>query len=113
MNELTAIVSPNAHAIAAMLLTVATLYAFTREHIPLEISSLGLIAVLAVGFALFPFAGLEPTDFFSGFGHEALIAVCALMVLGQGLVHTGALEPVGRVLGRLWGVLRFSPCSLP
>jgi len=103
MNELTAIVSPNAHAIVAMLLTVATLYAFTREHIPLEISSLGLIAVLAVGFALFPFKGLEPTDFFSGFGHEALIAVCALMVLGQGLVHTGALEPVGRILGRLWG----------
>ncbi|MCZ6642188.1 MAG: SLC13 family permease [Gammaproteobacteria bacterium] len=86
-----------------MLLTVVTLYAFTRDRIPLEISSLGLIAVLAVGFSLFPFEGLEPTDFFSGFGHEALIAVCALMVLGQGLVHTGALEPVGRVLGRLWG----------
>ncbi|TDJ26733.1 MAG: SLC13 family permease [Gammaproteobacteria bacterium] len=103
MNELAPIVSPNAHAIAAMLLTVVTLYLFTRERFPLEISSLGLIAVLAVGFALFPFAGLEPTDFFSGFGHEALIAVCALMVLGQGLVHTGALEPVGRVLGRLWG----------
>ncbi len=103
MNELAPIVSPNAHAIAAMLLTVVTLYLFTRERFPLEISSLGLIAVLAVGFALFPFPGLEPTDFFSGFGHEALIAVCALMVLGQGLVHTGALEPVGRVLGRLWG----------
>ncbi len=103
MNELAPIVSPNAHALAAMFLTVVTLYLFTRERFPLEISSLGLIAVLAVGFALFPFEGLEPTDFFSGFGHEALIAVCALMVLGQGLVHTGALEPVGRVLGRLWG----------
>ncbi|MEE9253697.1 MAG: SLC13 family permease, partial [Pseudomonadales bacterium] len=37
-----------------------------------------------------------------GLGHEALVAVCALMVVGQGLVRTGALEPVGRVLGKLW-----------
>ncbi len=107
MNELAPIVSPNAHAVAAMLLTVVALYLFTRDRIPLEISSLGLIAVLAVGFSLFPYEGLDPTDFFSGFGHEALIAVCALMVLGQGLVHTGALEPVGRALGRLWGQAPF------
>ncbi len=58
--------------------------------------------MLATGFALFPYAGVRPADFFAGFGHEALIAVCALMVLGQGLVRTGALEPIGRLLGRLW-----------
>ena len=97
------VAAPNAHAIATMLLTVLALWLFTRDRIPLELSSLGLIALLATGFSLFPFADIEPTNFFRGFAHEALIAVCALMVLGQGIVRTGALEPVGRFLGRIWG----------
>ncbi len=90
-----------------MVLTLIALILFTRDRIPLELSSLGLIAVLATGFALFPYPGVKPVDFFAGFAHEALIAVCALMVLGQGLVRTGALEPVGRLLGRLWGKAPF------
>ena len=88
---------------AMMALTVVALFLFTRERIPLELSSLALITTLASGFALFPYPGVDPVDFFSGFAHEALIAVCALMVLGQGLVRTGALEPIGRLLARAWG----------
>ena len=95
------------HGIAVMLLTVVALWAFTRDRMPLEITSLGLLVALAVGFSVFPYPGLEPTDFFHGLGHEALVAVCALMVVGQGLVATGALEPVGRVLGRIWGRMPF------
>lgn len=90
-----------------MALTVFILYLFTRDRIPLELTSLGLIAVLAGGFALFPYGGVDPADFFYGFAHEALIAVCALLVLGQGLVRTGALEPIGRLLGRIWGKAPF------
>jgi len=30
--------------------------------------------------------------------------VCALMVAGQGLVRTGALEPIGRTLAKLWRI---------
>ena len=90
-----------------MVLTVIALYLFTRDRIPLELTSLGLIAILAAFFTLFPYGGIQPTDFFAGFGHEALIAVCALMVLGQGLVRTGALEPIGRLLGRAWGKAPF------
>ncbi len=101
------ITTPDTHAIAMMVLTLIALLLFTRDRIPLELSSLGLIAVLASGFALFPYPGVAPADFFAGFAHEALIAVCALMVLGQGLVRTGALEPVGRLLGRIWGKAPF------
>lgn len=98
---------PNPHAGYVLLLTVLALALFTRERIALESASLGVLVALAVGFELFPFTGpngavLDPTSFFHGFGHEALVAVCALMVAGQGLVRTGALEPVGRLLGRLW-----------
>lgn len=102
---------PNLHALFSLVMMAVALFLFTRDRIRLEISSLAILIILALSFALFPFvdAGEEfdPTDFFQGFGHEALIAVCALMVLGQGLVNTGALSPVGRVLGKAWKISPF------
>jgi di/tricarboxylate transporter len=99
---------PDAHGIAVLILVVMALILFTREELPLETSSLAVLAALLLGFELFPYkvdgAALHATDFFSGFGHEALIAVCALMIAGQGLVRTGALEPLGRSLAGLWSV---------
>ena len=97
---------PNPHAIAALAMTVLALILFTREKIPLETSSLFVLVALIIGFGLFPFESplgpLKPSEFFHGFGHEALVAVCALMVAGQALVRTGALEPVARSLSRFW-----------
>lgn len=97
---------PNPHSIAVLALTVIALVLFSRDKIPLETSSLVVLVALTVGFHLWPFAGngktLHAADFFLGFGHEALIAVCALMVAGNGLVRTGALEPVGHWLARAW-----------
>uniref|UniRef100_UPI0040477864 SLC13 family permease n=1 Tax=Aliarcobacter sp. TaxID=2321116 RepID=UPI0040477864 len=101
------VTSINSHGIAVMLLTLLALFLFTREKIPLETSSLFILVSLTVGFTIFPYSyentQIHALDFFSGFGHEALIAVCALMIAGQGLVRTGALEPIGRVLSKLWG----------
>lgn len=92
----------NNHAIAVMLLTLFALFLFTREKLPLETSSLFIIVALTVGFTVFPYKEIHAEDFFSGFGHEALIAVCALMIAGQGLIRTGALEPFGRFLSKTW-----------
>ncbi len=65
-----------------------------------------VLVILTVGFEIFPYHGdagrVHATDFFAGFGHEALIAVCGLMIVGHGLVRTGALEPVGRLLAKAW-----------
>ena len=100
--------APDQHAIAVLILSVIALFLFTRERIPLETSSLLVIASLAIGFELFPYEyngyTLSTMQLFSGFGHEALIAVCALMIAGHGLVRTGALEPVGRSLAKLWRI---------
>ncbi len=98
---------PDIHALGVLLLTLLALILFTREKLPLQTSSLIVLVLVAVGFALFPYTGangetIHAVAFFHGFGHEALIAVCALMIAGQGLVRTGALEPIGRVLARLW-----------
>ncbi len=97
---------PSEHALAVLALTVVALFLFTREKIPLETSSLGVLVLLTVGFELFPYhygaQTLHAIEFFTGFGHEALVAVCGLMIVGHGLVRTGALEPVGRTLARMW-----------
>ncbi len=97
------------HAIWSLSLTVFALILFSRDRIPLETSSLLIIVLLAISFTLFPFTNdsdvvLNPVSFYSGFGHEALIAVCGLMVVGYGIVRTGALDPVGRGLAKLWAI---------
>lgn len=97
---------PNMHALAVMIMIVVALILFTRENIPMETTSLVVLVVLAVGFQIFPYEAdgqaIRPSDFFLGFGNRALIAVSALMIVGQGLIGTGALEPVGRFLAKLW-----------
>ena len=99
---------PNYHALAVLLITAFALYLFRREDTPLETSSLAVIAILCLMFALFPFyidgEHFEASSLFSGFGHEALVTVCALMIIGQGIVRTGALEPIGRYLAKLWKI---------
>jgi len=96
----------DAHAIAVLALTVFAFVLFARDDIAIETSSLLIVTLLATGFILFPYEAadgpLEPTDFFLGFGNEALVAICGLVMASQGLVRTGALAPLGRVVTRLW-----------
>ncbi len=97
---------PSYHALAAMALTVLMFVGFVRGRMSIEIVSLLTIAVIAVGLYFYPFPGtgkfysLELA--FGGFGHYALITICALMIMGRGLVVTGALEPAARLLERLF-----------
>ena len=99
---------PSYHALAAMVVTIMMFVAFARGRMPIEIISLLTIAVIAVGLYFFPLEGTEPTDglalAFSGFGHYALITICALMIMGRGLVVTGALEPAARVLEQVFKI---------
>ena len=97
----------DAHGIAVLILTVVALFLFTRDRIPLESSSLTILIVLVAGFQLFPYLRdgervLTPVDFFAGFGNEALIAICALMMVGKALETTGALQPLANVVARAW-----------
>jgi len=101
--------SPEPHTIAVLLLTFVALILFTRENIPLQTSSLFVLCALVLGFELFPYQLpdgkiFSTKAFFAGFGNQALIAVSALMIAGQALVRTGAMEPIGRLLAKLWRV---------
>lgn len=97
---------PSYHAIAAMLLTVMVFVAFARGRMSTEIVSLLTIAIIAVGLYFYPLPHTTRTDglslAFGGFGHYALITICALMIMGRGLVVTGALEPAARLLEQVY-----------
>lgn len=97
---------PSYHALAAMVVTVLMFVAFARGRMAVEIVSLLTIAVIAVGLYFFPLPGTQPSEglelAFSGFGHYALITICALMIMGRGLVVTGALDPAAKVLERVF-----------
>ncbi|MFZ5843368.1 MAG: SLC13 family permease [Pseudomonadota bacterium] len=101
---------PDLHAFAALALTAFALYLFRREDLQLETACLFILIVLAVSFEFFPYKGplgtLDAISVFQNFGNEALITICGLIMAGEGISRTGALEPVGRFLARLW---RFSP----
>lgn len=94
------------HALAVLVLTVFAFVLFAREDFAIETSSLLIVTLLAAGFILFPYetpdGPLDPMQFFRGFGNEALVAICALVMASQGLVRTGALAPLGRVVARAW-----------
>jgi len=97
---------PDTHGIAVLALVVIALYLFARERLPIETSCLLVLAALVLGFQVFPYerggVPLRVADFFLGFGHEALVTVCCLMVMGQALETTGALKPVATMLSRAW-----------
>jgi len=80
------------------------LYAIDR--IPMEVTSLTIIVVLLLAFQVFTMpesaerAAPSMRSLLSGFAEPALIAILSLMVMGQALVVSGALdEPVRRLLG--------------
>lgn len=98
--------APSYHALAAMLFTLLVFVAFARGKLGVELISLLAIAAIALGLYIAPFPGQQRYDglrlAFAGFGHPALVTICALMIMGRGLVVTGALDPVARSLARVW-----------
>lgn len=77
---------------------------FVTEKLSLEVTSLGVIALLLILFFFFPLTGpdgevvLSTRDILAGFADPALIAVLALLVVGQGLVQSGALDEVAHFI---------------
>jgi di/tricarboxylate transporter len=101
---------PDPHAIAVLLVTVVAFWLYTRPWIRIELVSLLLLLALLLLFYAFPYAGtstrLTDAEVFQAFGHPALVAICSLMIIGHGLTMTGAMEPGGRMLARVWRISR-------
>ena len=99
-------VIPDYHGFAVLALTGVALILFTRDKIPLESTSFIVLLLLIGGFQLFPYPLSGDTfgrlDFFAGFGNEALITICSLMIIGQAIERTGALQPLATLISKAW-----------
>jgi len=96
------------HALATIGITLAAFVLFATEKLPVQTTALLTVVALMLVFGLVPRAAeLPPVDargFLLGFGHEGLVTVVALMVLGRGIEVTGAFDPVARLLSRFWAI---------
>ncbi|KHK93672.1 transporter [Novosphingobium malaysiense] len=97
---------PDLHAAGAILIALGMFYGFINGRLRVELVSLLTIAAIALLLYVFPmpgqdkYAGLALA--FEGFGHYALVTICSLMILGRGMVVTGALDPAARALAQIW-----------
>jgi di/tricarboxylate transporter len=96
-------VQPSFEMWATLLLTVAAVVSYATEWAAIELTSIGVLVALLLLFYLGPaLTGGDPVlsaaDLLSGFSSPALIAVSALLVVGQAMVSTGALEGIARFL---------------
>ena len=96
-----AVGSVSGHAVLMLAFAAVVFAVFIWDRFEIGSVCLAILMLLPVLFFVFPFEGVEPYRFFAGFGHPALVAIFALMVLGHALVLTGALAPAARQLARL------------
>ena len=79
------------------------LISFSMERLTLELTSLCILAALVLFFYIFPVPDqtLTTTVLLSGLANPALITIMALLVIGQGLFQTEALEGPARLIARV------------
>ncbi len=98
------IADPTFHMWAALALIAVAMVMYALEKTPLDLTSLAIICVLMAFFHFFPLPGPEGGNRLSagrlleGFANPALWSVIGLLVIGQGLVRSGALDRVGRAV---------------
>ncbi|MDD5364683.1 MAG: SLC13 family permease [Gallionellaceae bacterium] len=106
MADANALTALGFHGIAVLAVTVLVFGLYIWDRYAITSVSFALLATLVLLFSLFPYAPggvpFDPFAFFMGFGHPALVAICALMILGHALVVTGALSPLTRKLSALF-----------
>ncbi len=88
----------NPHMWISFAVIALGVFFYVSERLAMEITSLLIVVAFCLFFSLFPLLSetgenLLPMErLLSGFANPALFAVLALLVMGQGLFHSGALE---------------------
>ncbi len=90
----------NFHMWFVLAVTAGAVYLFAREKYPLEVTSIVILTSLLLFGQLFPLPDangrnqLDAYHLLSGFANPALIAVLALLVMGQAIIRTDSLRPL-------------------
>lgn len=97
---MTFIVDTDLHMWFALILTVISVVMFVREKVPLEVTSVLILTTLLIFGQFFPLPDATGTNMLNaerllaGYANPSLIAVLALLVMGQAIIHTDALRLV-------------------
>jgi len=98
------IIDPSIHMWFALFITGAAIVAFIREKIPIEVTSIAVLTALMLFGQIFPLpdeAGknlIDPYALLAGFANPSLIAVLALLVMGQAMIQSDALRALTNAL---------------
>ncbi len=86
---------------ATFALVIIAVWLYFSERFSIETTSVAILTAILTFFGFFgtgSVQGLTSTEIFSGFSDPALITIMALLVIGQGMFQTGALErPTKRI----------------
>jgi len=96
------------HLWATFVIIALTIVGYAMERLPLEAVAITSLSVLLLLFGFVPYEAADGTlltaeELLAGFANPALITVLALLIVGQGLFATDAMEGPARLLGRLGG----------
>lgn len=103
------LVDPTIHMMFVFGVIFLALTSYAIEKIPLELTSLLVIISLITFFYIFPVIDqsgeytLTPKKLLEGFANPALITVLCFLVIGQGLVQTGAIDYLAKFAFLLGG----------
>lgn len=92
------VVDSSFHMWFMLCLTGAAVFAFVREKFPLEVTSVFIMTILLLYGQIFSIVDenqnnlLSPEIILAGFANPSLIAVLALLVMGQAMIHTDSLR---------------------
>lgn len=96
------------HIWATYLIIALTVIAYASERFALEMVALASLAAFLTLFSVFPYAdgasaAISPGDLLAGFANPALATVLALLIVGQGLFATDAMDRPARLIARYAG----------
>ena len=106
METIATLALPDTHGLAVIGLALFALVALTRPGVPQESASLMVLMLLVLGFEIFPYEGpagaVNAGNFLAVFGNPGLITILGLLVVGRALEVAGAIQPLIRLLLRVW-----------
>ncbi len=97
------IADPSFHMWFVLAVTGVSIIFFVREKVPLEVTSIALLTLILLFGQFFPLLDangrnlLDAMPLLAGFANPSLIAVLALLVMGQAMIQTDALHLITNV----------------
>ena len=98
----------NGHMWMTFAVILGAIILFAQDRIPIELSAMGIVTALLLLFYFYPLEvapgsgiPLGATELLAGFANPVLFAILALLMIGQGLFQTGAVEKPAQLIGGL------------